>query len=317
MRRVLYLIPMFFGISIVVFILTRLAGDPVQIMTALNPRITPAERETLRNYFGLAGNGFDQYWHWLVSFLQLNFGYSIYMRTSVNTIIGWYAWNTLELQLLALLASLAISIPIGIMSARRQYSKMDMTVTTGALVGVSIPVFFLGIVGILVFGYFLQWLPWGGYVSAAQNGYLFGSYLLDHLWHLILPLTILTIADLAYIVLLVRSSMLEVLRQDYVLAARASGLSERTVVYKHALRNAMIPVITYVGLYLGGMLAGAPVTETVFNWPGIGRLYVESVTLLDYPIIQAVTMLITLMVLIANLFTDVVYAYIDPRIRLD
>jgi peptide/nickel transport system permease protein len=316
-RRVIYLIPLFIGISIVVFVLTRLAGDPVDIMTALNPRITTAQRDLLRQYFGLAGNPIDQYWHWLVNFLQLNFGYSIYNRVSVNTIIGWYAWNTLELQILALLLSLAISIPIGIMSARRQYSKMDMTVTTGALVGVSIPVFFMGIVGILVFGYFLQWLPWGGYVSPEQGGYLLGSYFIDHLWHLILPLAILTIADLATIVLLVRSSMLEILRQDYILAARASGLGERTVVYKHALRNAMIPVVTYIGLYLGGMLAGAPVTETVFNWPGIGRLYVQSVILLDYPIIQAVTMLITLMVLIANLLTDIVYAYIDPRIRLD
>jgi peptide/nickel transport system permease protein len=237
--------------------------------------------------------------------------------TSVNSIIGWYAWNTIELQLVALVSSLLIAIPIGILSARRQYSKMDHAVTTGALLGVSVPVFVFGLVSIMVFSLILHLLPWGGAYSLPGVPPLLGNRALDHAIHLILPATILTLADLATIVLLVRSSMLEVLRQDYILAAQASGLSDRTVIYRHALRNVLIPVITFTGLYLGGMLAGAPITETVFNWPGLGRLYVEAVNNIDFPIIQAVTMLITLMVLIANLITDIVYAYIDPRIRLD
>jgi peptide/nickel transport system permease protein len=132
-----------------------------------------------------------------------------------------------------------------------------------------------------------------------------------------LPTAILTFALLAPVVLLVRSSMLEVLRQDYILAARASGLSERTIVYKHALRNALIPVVTYVGLYFGGMLAGAPITETVFNWPGVGRLFVEATNKLDFPVVMGITVIITIMTLIANLITDITYAYIDPRIRLE
>jgi peptide/nickel transport system permease protein len=132
-----------------------------------------------------------------------------------------------------------------------------------------------------------------------------------------LPTAILTFATLAPIVLLVRSSMLEILRQDYILAARASGLSERSVVYKHALRNTLIPVVTYVGLYFGGMLAGAPVTETVFNWPGVGRLFVEAVARLDFPVIMGITVFITIMTLVANLITDITYGYIDPRIRLE
>ena len=316
-RRLLYLIPLFIGISIIIFVLTRLAGDPVALMTAFNPRISQAQRDMLRQFFGLAGNPVDQYVHWIIQFLQGNFGYSIYSSTNVNTIIGWYAWNTLELQILALLISLAISIPVGIMSARKQYSKTDMSVTTISLLGISFPVFFLGILGILVFSFYLGWLPYGGYVSSGAMGYFFNSYFLDHLVHLIMPLAILSVADVATVVLLVRSSMLEVLRQDYILAAMASGLSERSVVYKHALRNVLIPVVTYVGLYIGGMLAGAPITETVFNWPGLGRLYVQAVNILDFPIIQAVTMLITLMTLAANLLTDILYAYIDPRIRLD
>lgn len=316
-RRLIYLVPLFIGISIIVFVLTRLAGDPVDLMTALNPRISEAQKQMLREFFGLSGNPVDQYVRWLSNFLQLDFGYSIYRSVSVNQIIGWYAWNTLELQILALLISLVIAIPVGIMSARKQYSKMDMSVTTISLMGISFPVFFLGILGILFFSYYLGWLPFGGYVSDVTHGYIFGNYLLDHLVHLIMPLAILSSAGVATVVLLVRSSMLEVLRQDYILAAMASGLSERTVVYKHALRNVMIPVVTYIGLYLGGVLAGAPITETVFNWPGLGRLYVDAVNRLDFPIIQAVTMLVALMTLAANLVTDIAYAYIDPRVRLD
>ncbi|WXG44524.1 MAG: ABC transporter permease [Promethearchaeati archaeon SRVP18_Atabeyarchaeia-1] len=316
-RRILYLIPLFIGISIVVFILTRLAGDPVQLMTLGNPRMTEEQRQIMRAYFGLLGNPLDQYIHWFVNFVQLNFGYSFWNHVSVNTIIGWYSWNTIELQLIALLFSMMIAIPIGIMSARKQYSKTDQAVTTTALLGVSVPVFVLGLAGIMLFALTLRWLPWGGAFTAAPNSPLFGNIAIDHLIHLVMPALILTMADLATIVLLVRSSMLEVLRQDYIVAAQASGLSDRTVIYKHALRNVMIPVVTYTGLYLGGMLAGAPVTETVFNWPGLGRLYVTAVQNLDFPIIQAVTMIITLMVLFANLATDILYAYIDPRIRLD
>jgi peptide/nickel transport system permease protein len=175
----------------------------------------------------------------------------------------------------------------------------------------------MGIIAIIIFAYFLGWFPAFGAHSLLPERYPFGSYVLDELWHMALPTAVLTFATLAPIVLLVRSSMLEVLRQDYILAARASGLSERSVIYKHALGNTLIPVVTYVGLYFGGMLAGAPVTETVFNWPGVGRLFVEATTKLDFPVIMGITVFITIMTLIANLITDITYGYIDPRIRLE
>jgi peptide/nickel transport system permease protein len=203
------------------------------------------------------------------------------------------------------------------MSAKKQYSKLDMSVTTTSLLGTCIPVFYMGIIVIIIFSYFLGIFPYGGAHSILPERYPFGSYLLDNLWHMVLPTGVLTFAILAPVVLLVRSSMLEVLRQDYILAARASGLSERTVIYKHALRNALIPVVTYVGLYFGSMLAGAPITEKVFNWPGVGRLFVDATTKLDFPVILGVTVLITIMTLIANLITDLTYGYIDPRIRLE
>lgn len=316
LRRSLYLIPVFFGITLLVFTIERLAGDPVQLYTALNPHINEAQRQALRQYLGLDQPIQNQYFTWLSELFTLNLGYS-YSSGLVSTLIAQKVWATLELQLIGLALSLLIAIPIGILSARKRYSLLDVTITNSSLIGTSIPVFFLGVAFILIFGYYLHWFPSGGFQSALPTQYPYGSLVLDLLWHLALPSAVYTLALLAPVVLLVRSSMLEVLRQDFILAARASGLNERTVIYKHALRNALIPIVTYVGLYFGGLLAGAPVTETVFNWPGIGAQFVVSTTQLDFPVIQAIVVLITLMTLIANLITDVTYAYIDPRIRLE
>jgi peptide/nickel transport system permease protein len=313
------LIPLFFGILIIVFAVTRLAGNPVQLMTIQNPHITTEFRQRLTEYYGLDKPVYYQFFLFIVQLLQGNLGNSYAIRggISVTTLIGDYAWLTIQLQLLALVLSLLIAIPIGIISAQKQYSKLDVTVTTTSLLGTCIPVFYMGIITIIIFSYFLGWFPAGGANAILSERYLFGSFEIDRLWHMVLPTAVLTFAILAPVVLLVRSSMLEVLRQDYILAARASGLSERTVIYKHALRNALIPVVTYVGLYFGGMLAGAPITETVFNWPGVGRLFVEATTKLDFPVIMGVTVFITIMTLIANLITDLTYGYIDPRIRLE
>jgi ABC-type dipeptide/oligopeptide/nickel transport system permease component len=318
-RRVIYLLPLFFGVLIIVFVASRIAGDPVRLMTVQNPRITPEARENLTKYYGLDQPLYTQFILFLSQLFQGNLGnaYAIRGGTAVTTLIGDYAWLTFELQLAALFLSLLIAIPIGIISAKRQYSKLDVSVTTTSLLGTCIPVFYMGIIAIIIFSYFLGWFPYGGAHSILPERYPLGSYALDELWHMALPTAVLTFATLAPIVLLVRSSMLEVLRQDYILAARASGLSERSVIYKHALRNTLIPLVTYVGLYFGAMLAGAPVTETVFNWPGVGRLFVEATTKLDFPVIMGITVFITIMTLIANLITDITYGYIDPRIRLE
>ncbi len=312
----MYLVPVFFGITLLVFTIERLAGDPVELYGALNPNITEQQRELLRKSLHLDQPIQVQYLSWLSDLLHLNLGNS-FSGGSVATLIAQRIWATLELQLLGLTLSLIIAIPIGITSARKRYSALDVTITSTSLIGTSIPIFFLGVAAILIFGYHLHWFPSGGFQSTLPSQYPYGSLLLDQLWHLFLPATIYTFAILAPVVLLVRSSMLEVLRQDYILAAKASGLKDRTVIYKHGLRNALIPIVTYVGLYFGGLLAGAPVTETVFNWPGVGRMFVDYTTQLDFPVIQAIVVIITLMTLIANLITDVTYAYIDPRIRLE
>ncbi len=317
LRRSLFLIPVFFGITLLVFSIERLAGDPVQLYTALNPRVNEAQRQALRHFLGLDQPIHLQYLQWLSQLLTLNLGYSYSSNGVVSTIISQELWATLELQFVGLALSLAIAIPIGVLSAKKRSSVFDVTVTSSSLIGTSIPIFFLGVVFILIFGYNLHWFPSGSFQSITPDKYPFGSLLLDRLWHLTLPAAVYTFALLAPVVLLVRSSMLEVLRQDFILAARASGLRERTVIYKHGLRNALIPIVTYVGLYFGGLLAGAPVTETIFNWPGVGRQFVTSTGLLDFPIIQAIVVIITLMTLAANIVTDVAYAYIDPRIRLE
>jgi ABC-type dipeptide/oligopeptide/nickel transport system permease component len=318
-RRILYLIPLFFGVLVIVFVASRLAGDPVRLMTVQNPRITPEARQNLSEYYGLDKPLYYQFFLFISELFQGNLGnaYAIRGGTAVTTLISDYSWLTFELQIAALILSLLIAIPIGIISAKKQYSKLDVGVTTTSLLGTCIPVFYMGIIAIIIFSYFLGWFPYGGAHSILPERYPFGSYILDELWHMALPTAVLTFASLAPIVLLVRSSMLEVLRQDYILAARASGLSERTVIYKHALRNTLIPIVTYIGLYFGAMLAGAPVTETVFNWPGVGRLFVEATSRLDFPVIMGVTVFITIMTLIANLITDITYGYIDPRIRLE
>lgn len=301
-----------------VFSIERLAGDPIKLLTALNPRVTEQQRQLLRQYFGLDKPVYAQYWNWVGELFAGNLGYSYTSGANipVSTLITQRAWLTLEIQLLGLVLSLLIAIPIGVLSARKRYSKVDVTVSNTALIGTSIPIFFLGIVFILVFAYNLGILPAGGAQSPFPQQYPYGSLLLDRLWHLILPTAVYTFAILAPVVLLIRSSMLEVLRQDFILAARASGLKETTIIYKHGLRNALIPIVTYVGLYFGGLLTGAPITETVFNWPGVGQIFVTATNNLDFPVIQGIIVVITLMTLVANIITDVSYAYIDPRIRL-
>ena len=320
-RRLLYLIPLFLGILIIVFVATRISGDPVRLMTGLNPHITEEAKNNLIRYYGLDQPLYAQFFIYLSQLFQGNLGNSYVIRggLEVTTLIGDYIGPTILLQAAAMLFALIIAIPVGIISAKKRYSKLDVTVTTTSLLGTCIPVFYMGIIAILIFGYFLGWFPAGGLITqiSETRGYFLGNQTMDILWHMTIPTAVLTFAILAPIVLLIRSSMLEVLKQDYILAARASGLSERVVIYKHALRNALIPVVTWVGIYFGGMLAGAPITETVFNWPGVGRLFVQATNRLDFPVIMGITVIITIMTLFFNLITDLTYGYIDPRISVE
>jgi peptide/nickel transport system permease protein len=200
-------------------------------------------------------------------------------------------------------------------AATRQYSRVDFGVMTGALLGQSLPGFFVGILLILIFSYWLGIFP--SYGAYSTRTLLMDSYVIDGLWHMVLPVAMLAFFNTATLTLLMRSNMVDVLRNDFIMAARASGLPNRKVVYGHALRNAFIPVLTYLGILFGLMLGTAPVTETVFTWPGLGYLYITAIQQLDYPVIMGESMVITMMLVTATLLTDIAYVLIDPRIRLE
>ncbi len=314
-RRLLYMIPVVLGISIIAFITMYAAGDPISIIRAGKPNVTQATIEALRSYYGLDKPIPIQYLNWLGNILQLNFGKSLYGGQPVNLIIGPKIWPTIELQVVSLLIAFGISIPIAVYSARKPYTKQDVAVTSFSLFGVSMPTFWFGLLLIIIFSFTLGWFPSAGAKGTA--GFLWwGNPVFDQIAHLVLPVTVLVYVSLAQNIRLIRANMLEILRSDYVLAARASGLSERKVVYKYALRNAITPAVTFLGIALGGMIAGAPMTEFVFSWPGLGREYVQATSGLDFPTIMGITMIITVMTLLANLIMDILYVYIDPRVRI-
>ena len=313
-RRLLYMIPVAIGISILSFITMYAAGDPINIIKLGRANIDEVTLNSLRVYYGLDKPIPVQYINWLNNIIHLDFGKSLYGGRPVNLLIGNWLWETAKLQLLSLFLSIAIAIPIAINAAKKPYSKGDLFVTSISVFGVSMPTFWLGLILIIVFSYSMGLLPSEG---ARGAPYLWwGNPVLDEIAHLIMPTLVLVYIQLAQNIKLIRANMLEVLRSDYILAARASGISERKIVYKYALRNAITPVITFLGISLGAIIAGAPMTEYVFNWPGLGRRFVEAASRLDFPVIMGITMIITVMTLLANLLVDVSYVYLDPRVRL-
>ncbi len=313
-RRILFAIPVFLTVSVVTFLLTNAAGDPLKLVLLGIKNLKPEQVVYLKAYFHLNDPIYVRYFLWLGDFLQGNWGNSLYSGTVSSLVTPWI-WTTMELQIPALLLSLGIGIPVGVYSAKRQYSKADVAVTTTAIFGVSMPTFWIGIMLIVVFALNLHWLPAYGALSVCCT-YIGGSIIIDALAHLAMPLFVLTFVSLAAIVRLTRANMLETMRQDFILAARASGVPESRVTYRHALKNAITPVVTVVGLSFGVLLAGAPGLETTFSWPGLGYAFVIYTNKLDLPVIQALVMIVTVMVLVANIVTDLAYAYLDPRVRL-
>jgi len=313
-RRILFAIPVFLTVSIITFLATNASGDPVQLVLFFVKNKTPETIAALNAQFHMGEPIYTRYFLWLSDFIQGNLGQSLYAGTVASKILPWTA-TTLELQIPALLLALGIGIPLGVFSAKRQYSKSDVVVTTTAIFGISMPTFWLGIIAIIIFSLDLHWLPSFGAISAFPP-YWWGSVPLDQLAHVILPLSVLTLVSLATYVRLIRANMLDALRQDFVLGARASGLSDFNVTYRHALKNAITPVVTIVGLTFGSLLAGAPALEYTFSWPGLGNEFVVAATSLDLPVVQAITMIITIMVLVANIGLDLVYALLDPRVKI-
>lgn len=302
------------GVSVLIFFMINAIGNPIDILLAERPGITPDVIENIKQYYHLDRSLTEQFLSWLWNVLHLNFGTSIIYNQPVAGMLLTWGWETVKIQVLAIIISLLLAIFIGVTAATRQYTKVDFGVMSTALLGRSLPGFFLGILLILIFSYWLGIFP--SYGAHSTRGLFMNSALLDSLWHMVLPVAMLAYFNTATLTLLIRSNMVDVLRMDFIQAARASGLRPRHVVYRHALKNAFIPALTYLAILFGLMLGTAPVTETVFTWPGLGFLYITAIQQLDYPVIMGENLIITLMLVIANLLTDIGYVFIDPRIRL-
>ena len=312
-RRLLFMIPVFLGVAILTFAVGNAAGNPIDLIRAGLRNPDPAVLKALTVYYHLDKPVWERFLYWLWDLIHGNLGVSISGRPVISQIGPW-TFTTLELQILALILAIVIGIPVGVFSSKHQYSKADYAITSTAIFGYSMPTFWLGIMLIVIFSMYLGWLPSSGAVSVSWLWW--GNSILDRIAHLILPTAVLTYVEVATFVRLIRANMLEVMRQDYILAARASGLSERTVTYRYALRNAISPVITIIGLSFGAALGGAPGLETTFSWPGLGYAFTQAALTLDIPLVEGITIVITVMVLIANLITDLVYAMIDPRVTV-
>ena len=327
-RRILQMIPLLLLISLLIYALTALQpGDPVDQLTLGNSQITPADIARLRAAYGLDQPIFLRYFYWLVQALHGDFGWSrSFSQPAFQYVFEQRLPNTLLLTVPALILALVIAVPLGIYSAVRQYSLPDYVLTFLSFVAFSTPVFWLGP---MVLWLFAIWLPQvtGGAISLPPGG--LGSPDLDpatapwwavfsdKLRYLILPLSVLAFREIAVILRFMRANMLEVLSQDYVRTARAKGLRSGAVVYKHALRNAVIPIITLLGLAIPGLFGGAVITETVFSWPGMGRVILEGLVNKDFNVVLAALTFIALLTLIFSLLADLAYAAVDPRIRYD
>jgi ABC-type dipeptide/oligopeptide/nickel transport system permease component len=288
------------GVCTLVFLLLHLVpGDPVEAMLGESAR--PADRQTLREALGLDRPLAEQYLRYLGGLARLDLGQSFQFQRPVADLLAERVPPTLELTAAALIIALALAIPIGVLAARSRGGGIDSGAMAFSLLGISLPNFWLGPSLILVFSLWLGWTPVSGRDGAAS---------------LILPAITLGTAPAAVLARMVRSSMLEALDEDYVRTARAKGLPEPAVMWRHALRNAWLPVLTLVGLQLGGLLGGAVITETVFAWPGVGSLLVEAIQSRDYPLAQAGVLLVSIAYVLVNTLTDLIYLWVDPRIRL-
>ena len=331
LERVLGTIPIMFGVAIIVFFFIRLTpGDPVDIMMGQGGAISSGELENLREEFHLNEPLHIQLWYFLRDAAKGDLGYSYVLKQPVTSLISERLPATIELAAGELLFSLLVAFPIGVISAVKQNSWLDRISMSTAFLGISMPGFWLGIILILLFSVKLHWLPVQGRITLGtgleqRTGYFVLDSILagnmdalkSSLLHLVLPSVTLGAPVAAVIARVLRSSMLETLRSDYVTLARSKGVAEWWVVIKHALRNAMIPTVTVVGLQVGILLGGNMVIETVFGWPGLGRMVVKAIFDRDFPLIQGAVMIYAFTFVMANLIVDVMYTYLNPRIRLE
>ena len=315
-RRLFQALIVMLTVAFIAFMLFQFVGDPVTNL--LGQDATPEQRVQLRADLGLDQPFVVQFGHFIANAVQGEFGISLRQGRKVSALIAERFPATLELAAVAALIGLALGIPLGVFAALRRGSFLSQVVMTGSLLGVSLPNFLIGILLILVFAVLLKWLPSFGRGDVVALGpFTTGLLTTDGIRHLLLPAITLSLFPMALVLRLVRSEMLEVLRTDYIKFARARGLPDRKVYFGHALKNTLVPVITIAGLQLGGIIAFAIVTETVFQWPGMGLLFIQAVQFADIPVMAAYLCLIALIFVAINLVVDLLYFAVDPRLRIE
>jgi peptide/nickel transport system permease protein len=315
LRRLIQAVIVMITVAFIAFLLFQYVGDPVVFL--LGQDATPEQIRELRAGLGLDKPFFVQFWHFLVNASQGEFGLSLRQGSKVSRLIGERFPATLELALAAAFLALLIGIPMGVYTALRRGTFMSQVFMTISLLGVSLPTFLIGILLILVFAVLLGWFPSFGRGDTVQIGWWSTGLLRADGWHhIVLPAVTLAIFQLTLIMRLVRAEMLEVLRTDYIKFARARGLSDRVIHFGHALKNTLVPVMTITGLQLGGLIAFAIITESVFQWPGMGLLFIQAVTFADIPVMAAYLCLIALIFVVINLVVDLLYFVVDPRLRI-
>jgi peptide/nickel transport system permease protein len=316
LRRLLQMIPMLLGITLVSFAIIQLSPGDFLAEMRLNPIVSPQTVEQMRRNFGLDQPLHVQYLRWLWNAVRLDFGYSFAYHVPVMWLIGSRVFNTLVLNVVALAVAWAIAIPLGIHAARRQYSWSDNALSFAAYVGISTPTFFSGLF-LLYWAFKTGWLPIGGMTSIQFDELAWWQKVLDVAHHMVVPVLVLGVFSVAGLMRQMRANLLEVLRQDYVRTARAKGLPEPVVLRKHAVRNAINPLITIFGFELGGLLGGSAILENVIGWPGLGKLIVEAVLQKDLYVVMASLVIGSVMLVVGNLIADILLAYSDPRIRYE
>jgi ABC-type dipeptide/oligopeptide/nickel transport system permease component len=306
LRRLLLMLPVAFLVTVIVFVLVRLSpGDPLVIYAG--EERDPAVIAVMRHEYGLDRSLPEQYLSWLTHAMQGDLGRSLRTRQPVLEAISERLPATLELGLAALLLSISVALVVGTLSAVKRNSPLDLLATGFTLAGVSLPNFFLGLILILIFSLAIRLFPPGGYTALKDDA-------LENARHLILPAITLATASMAVNMRQVRSSLIDAFSQDYIRTARAKGLPELTVIVRHALKNALIPVVTIIGLQVAAIIEGAIITEQIYFWPGIGKLAVDSIGGRDYPVVQAIVLMSALAFMFSTLVVDVLYAWLDPRI---
>ena len=309
LKRILIAIPVLIGITMLDYLIMSLAGSPLSMMQG--PRVSQAAVEARAIQLGLNQPAYIQYFTWLGQLLQGNWGYSIKTHLPVADMIRQNLGPTLLLVGVSMFLGFVIAIPLGVYSATHQYSKGDYAAVTLSFLGTSIPSFFLSLILVYVFTVLLGWLPSNGMTTLGGSG---GTW--DVVLHMAMPVTVLTASLAGSNIRYIRSSMLEILQQDYLRTARAKGIGRFLTINKHAMRNALLPIITVISMELPMLIGGAVVVEQVFSWPGLGLLTMSSIMTRDYPVIMGVSLLSALIVLVGNLLTDILYAVVDPTIQL-